>query len=261
MVRRVHCRKIWNDAEKLIRLFLTPIFNKVCVVASLRGTGLLVENIWSEKQSTIGVKKEKTRTTLVWMRTIGMVHEWCARLSLRQIWISRCWIGVIGLCTHEQLRPETIDERDNRESLTETHMPAPNLDTIRGLLSKVKGPVRFVDLKGKERPHVHSPPPPAQPQQVYEPTEAEQRAAAHAARQHHQATAPTPIVPEEFPTVDETARGPSVGATKETISRQSGPADDPMVKRPQLSHRQTMPKELWQFARSTRAVKPKVCHR
>ena len=33
------------------------------------------------------------------------------------------------------------------------------------------------------------------------------------------------------------------------------------VKRPQLSRRQTMPKELWQFARSTRAVKPKVCHR
>ena len=88
-------------------------------------------------------------------------------------------------CTHEQLRPETIDERDNRERLTETHMPAPNLDTIRGLLSKVKGPVRFVDLKGKKRPYGHAPPPPAQPQQVYEPTEAEQRAAAHAARQHH----------------------------------------------------------------------------
>ena len=66
----------------------------------------------------------------------------------------------------EQLRPETTDERDNRESLTETHMPAPNLDTIRGLLSKVKGPVRFVDLKGKERPYGHSPPPLAQPQQV-----------------------------------------------------------------------------------------------
>ena len=83
----------------------------------------------------------------------------------------RCYWVVHGSalirCTHEQLRPETIDERDNRESLTETHMPAPNLDTICGLLSKVKGLVRFVDLKGKERPYKHSPPPPAQPQQVY----------------------------------------------------------------------------------------------
>ena len=100
VIRRVHCRKIWNDAEKLKRLFLTPIFNKVCVVASLRGTGLLDENIfWSEKQCTAGVKKEKTRTTLVWMCTIGIVQEWCARPSLRRIWISLCWIGVIGLCT------------------------------------------------------------------------------------------------------------------------------------------------------------------
>ena len=69
--------------------------------------------------------------------------------------------------------------------MTQTHMPAPNLGTIRGLLSNVKGLVRFVDLKGKERPYRHAPPPPAQPQQVYEPTEAEKRAAAHAARKHH----------------------------------------------------------------------------
>ena len=87
--------------------------------------------------------------------------------------LDRCYWVVHGSalirCTHEQLRPETIDERDNRERLTETHMPAPNLDTIRGLLFKVKGPVRFVDLKGRERPYRHAPPPPAQPQQVYEP--------------------------------------------------------------------------------------------
>ena len=63
---------------------------------------------------------------------------------------------------------------------------------------------------------------------MYEPTEAEQRAAAHAARQHHQATAPISIVPEDTPAVDETAPGPSVAATKETTSRQSSPADDPM---------------------------------
>ena len=240
MIRRVHCRKIWNDAEKLKRLFLTPIFNKVCVVASLRGTGLLDENIWSEKQCTTGVKKDKTRTTLVLD-----VYQWhgpgvvCATEPPANLDLSLldrcCWVvhgSALFRCTHEQLRPETIDERDNRESLTETHMPAPNLDTIRGLLSKVKGPVRLVDLKGKERPYVHSPPPPAQPQQVYEPTEPEQRAAAHAARQHHQATAPTPIVPEDTPTVDETAPGPSVRenfpGTKETAPRQSGPADDPM---------------------------------
>ena len=76
--------------------------------------------------------------------------------------LDRCFWVVHGSalirCTHEQLRPETIDERDNRERLTETHMPAPNLDTIRGQLSKVKGPVRFVDLKGKERPCKHVPP-------------------------------------------------------------------------------------------------------
>ena len=131
-------------------------------------------------------------------------------------------------CTHEQLRPETVDERDHRESVTETHRSAPNLDTIRGMLSKIKGPVRFVDLKGKERPCVHSPPPPAQPQQAYEPTEAEQRPAAHAARQHQQATAPTPIVPEDTPTVDETAPKTSVAATEKTTFRQSGPVDDPM---------------------------------
>ena len=92
--------------------------------------------------------------------------------------------------------------------VTETHRSAPNLDTIRGMLSKMKGPVRFVDLRGKEHPCLHSPPPPAQPQQAYEPIEAEQRAAAHAARQHQQATAPTPIVPENTPTVDETAPKP-----------------------------------------------------
>ena len=146
--------------------------------------------------------------------------------------LDRCyWIvhgSALFRCTHEQLRPETVDERANRESVTETHRSAPNLDTIRGMLSKIKGPVRFVDLKGKERPCVHSPPPLAQPQQVYEPTEAEQRAAAHAARQHQQATAPTPIVPENTPTVDETAPKPSVAATEKTTSRQSGPADDPM---------------------------------
>ena len=75
--------------------------------------------------------------------------------------LDRCYWVVHGSalirCTHEQLRPETVDERDNRERLTETHMPAPNLDTIRGLLSKVKGPVRFVDLTGKKRPYGHAP--------------------------------------------------------------------------------------------------------
>ena len=95
-----------------------------------------------------------------------------------------------------------------------------------------KDPVRFVDLKGKERPYGHAPPPPAQPQQVYEPTEAEQRAAAHAARQHHQATAPIPVVPEDTPAVDETAPEPSapenVSGTKETTPSQFGPVDDPM---------------------------------
>ena len=133
--------------------------------------------------------------------------------NLDPSFLDRCyWIvhgSALFQCKQERLRPETVDERDNRES--------------RGMLSKIKGPVRFVDLKGKERPCVHSPPP-----QEYEPTEAEQRAAAHAARQHHQATTPTPIVPEDTPTVDETAPKPSVAATKERTSRQSGPADDPM---------------------------------
>ena len=64
--------------------------------------------------------------------------------------------------------------------------------------------------------------------QEYEPAEAEQRAAARAARQHHQATSPTPIVPEDTLSVDETAPKLSVAAAKETTSRQSGPADDPM---------------------------------
>ena len=153
-----------------------------------------------------------------------MVQEWYARLSLPRIWISLFWIGVVGLCTAvhcsgahmNSCAQETVDERDNRESVTETHRSAPNLDTIRGMLSKIKGPVRFVDLKGKERPCVHSPPPPAQPQQAYEPTEAEQ------------ATAPTPIVPEDTPTVDETAPKTSVAATEKPTSRQSGPVDDPM---------------------------------
>ena len=122
-----------------------------------------------------------------------------------------------------------------------------------------------MDFGGKERPCVHSPPPPAQPQQAYEPTEAEQRAAAHAARQHQQATAPTPIVPENTPTVDETAPKPSVAATEKTTSRQSGPADDPMstglpdwlqpFEPLARVNQQTMPKELWQFAQSTLAEK------
>ena len=84
----------------------------------------------------------------------------------------------------------------------------------------------------KKRPYGHAPPPPAQPQQVCEPTEAEQRAAAHAARQHHQATAPRLVVPEDTATADETAPGLSVpenfSGTKESAPRQSGPADDPM---------------------------------
>ena len=67
---------------------------------------------------------------------------------------------------------------------------------------------------------------------MYEPAEAEQRAAAHAARQHHQATAPIPVVPENTPVVDETAPEPSapenVSGTKKTAPRQSGPVDDPM---------------------------------
>ena len=150
--------------------------------------------------------------------------------------LDRCYWVVHGSalirCTHEQLRPETVDERDYRESVTETHMPAPNLDTIRGLLLKVKGPVWFVDLKSKERPYRHAPPPPAQPQKVYEPTEAEQRAAAHAARKHHQATAPIPFVPEDTPAVNETAPEPSapenISGTKETTPSQFGPVDGPM---------------------------------
>ena len=67
---------------------------------------------------------------------------------------------------------------------------------------------------------------------MYEPTEAEQRAASHAARQHRQATVPIPVVPEDTPAVDETVPKPSapknVSGTKETAPRQSGPADDPM---------------------------------
>ena len=67
---------------------------------------------------------------------------------------------------------------------------------------------------------------------MYEPTEAEQRAAAHAARKHHQATAPIPVVPEDTPAVDETAPEPSapenVSGTKETTPSQFGPVDDPM---------------------------------
>ena len=62
-------------------------------------------------------------------------------------------------------------------------MTAPNLDTISGLLSKVKGDVRFVDLQGKKtslRARTATACPASE--QVYEPTEAEQRAAAHAAR-------------------------------------------------------------------------------
>ena len=183
---------------------------------------------WREK----GENKDDTGLDVYHWYGPGVVCATEPPTNLDLSLLDRCYWVVHGSalfwCTHEQLRPETVDERDNRESLTGTHMPAPNLDTIRGMLSKMTGPVRFVDLKGKERPYIHSPPPPAQHQQVYEPTEAEQRAAAHAARQHHQATASIPILPEDTPVVDETAPEPSVAATKETTSRQSGPADDPM---------------------------------
>ena len=92
--------------EKLKRL-LTPIFNKVCVVASLRGTGLLVENIWSEKQCTIGGKRRKQGRH--WFGcTIGMVQEWCARpANLDLSLLDRCYWVVHGSalfrCTHEQM--------------------------------------------------------------------------------------------------------------------------------------------------------------
>ena len=216
-----------------------PIFNKVCVVVSLRGTGLLVENIWFSETVYYwrekGESKDDTGLDVYHWHGPGVVCLTEPPANLDLSLLDRCYWVVHGSalirCTHEQLRPETVDERNNRESGTETHMPAPNLDTIRGLLSKVKGPVRFVDLKGKERPHRHAPPPPAQPQQVYEPTEAEQRAAAHAARKHHQATAPILVVPEDTPAVDETAPEPSapenVSGRKETTPSQFGTVDDP----------------------------------
>ena len=42
-------------------------------------------------------------------------------------------------CTREQLRSETVEERAERESATEAHVPAPNLDALCGMLLKVQG--------------------------------------------------------------------------------------------------------------------------
>ena len=202
--RRREAQKAFHDAN------FQQSVRRSLLARNRRRAYLVGETVyyWREK----GENKDDTGLDVYHWHGPGVV---CATEPLANLDLSlldRCYWVVHGSalfwCTHEQ-RPETIDERDN-------HMPAPNLDTIRGMLC----PVRFVDLKGKERPYVHSPPPPAQPQQVYEPTEAEQRAAAHAARQHHQATAPIPIVPEDTPTVDETAPKLSVAATKETTSRQ-----------------------------------------
>ena len=74
------CPKPWVACAKICTCEWCPTQLKpgLVRVASLRGTGLLFENIWSEKQCTVGVKKERARTTLVWMFTIGMVQEWCA---------------------------------------------------------------------------------------------------------------------------------------------------------------------------------------
>ena len=121
---------------------------------------------WREK----GENKDDTGLDVYHWHGPGVVCATEPPTNLDLSFLDRCyWIvhgSALFRCTHEQLRPETVDERDNRESVTETHRSAPSLDTIRGVLSKRKGPVRFVDLKGKERPCVHSPPPPAQPQQA-----------------------------------------------------------------------------------------------
>ena len=114
MIRRVHCRKIENDAEKLKRLFLTPIFNKVCVVASLRGTGLLDENIWSEKTvywRENGENKDDTGLDVYHWHGPGVVCATEPPANLDLSLLDRCYWVVHGSalirCTREQLRPET----------------------------------------------------------------------------------------------------------------------------------------------------------
>ena len=62
-----------------------------------------------------------------------------------------------------------------------------------------------------------------------------------------------PFEPEETDADgDPIGTGPEAGQGKTRLLR---------VKRPQLNRLQAMPKELWQFAWSTRVVRPKVCHR
>ena len=91
---------------------------------------------WREK----GESKDDTGLDVYHWHGPGVVCATEPPANLDLSLLDRCYWVVHGSalirCTHEQLRPETVDERDNRERLTETHMPAPNLDTIRGLLSR-----------------------------------------------------------------------------------------------------------------------------
>ena len=192
-------RQIWSNAQGCRKSSSTTFHTKCAPHASLRKTRRVDVNIWSSKLLNIGERRENTKTiqdftSRVWCSVCERTPPANPAFPMLDLC---CWLAhgsaLIG-CTHEQLLAETVEERTARERATETHPPAPSLDASRGMRPQVRDPLRFVDLTSKSRPHGTAPPQSAPSQQEYAPTEAEQRAAAHAARPQSQ---PQRSVPDE----------------------------------------------------------------
>jgi len=82
--------------------------------------------------------------------------------------MDRCYWLIHGAallrCTHEQLREETPEERLASEGPTVLRpSPEQTLRDLRERLSRVRGPVRYVDISGKSNPHAAGAEAPAPP--------------------------------------------------------------------------------------------------
>ena len=61
-------------------------------------------------------------------------------------------------CTHEQLRPETPEERNQREQENDDFgNPGPLMDRIGTAMSRVRGPVNYYDLRKGATPGTEAP--------------------------------------------------------------------------------------------------------
>ena len=82
--------------------------------------------------------------------------------------MDRCYWLIHGAallrCTHEQMREETPEERLAREGPAVLRpSPEQTLRDLRERLSHVRGPVRYVDISGKSKPHATGAEAPAPP--------------------------------------------------------------------------------------------------